>query len=294
MDDYQLSRKHVFDPLVTKLDRGVEIGPGYRPTFPKADGYSVVVIDHCETDALIAKYEADGTVPEDLVAQIEVVDVVWRGGSYSALPGLSGAFDYVAASHVIEHAVDVCGFLKDCSALLKDGGLLLLAVPERACILDYYRPLSTLGDVLLAHVSPEAYDVKSRLDEAWYGALLDGGGAWSKAHLAAATAAGRVPIPQQASSMAAHVWAEASKAPPLPKPYRDAHRWVFDPTSFEELVDFLELHADIGLHVESMPGSFGCEFYAVLRKVASTKINSKELDSKRLRALASRNSGASG
>jgi 2-polyprenyl-3-methyl-5-hydroxy-6-metoxy-1,4-benzoquinol methylase len=91
---------------------------------------------------------------------------------------------------VIEHATDLCGFLTDCSALLKEGGTLLLAIPDRWCVLDYYRPASTLGDVLLAHIHPQAYDIKSQLDEAWYGALLDGGGAWSAAHLRLATQEG--------------------------------------------------------------------------------------------------------
>ena len=145
MDDYQTSRSRVFAPYVDKLARGIEIGPGYRPTFPKAQGYSITVIDHCPTEDLIAKYQMDQTVPDELVRQIEPVDVVWSGGSYSDLPGLAGNADYVAASHVIEHATDVCGFLQDCASLLKPGGLLLLAIPDRNFVLDCYRPPSTLG-----------------------------------------------------------------------------------------------------------------------------------------------------
>lgn len=288
MDSYQLSRQAVFAPFVSKQARGLEIGPGYRPTFPKRDGFSTLVLDHCNTADLIAKYTADATIPDDLVAQIEAVDVVWTEGSYSALPGLSGGFDWVAASHVIEHAVDVCGFLKDCSALLKEGGYLLLAIPERSCILDYYRPASTLGDVLLAHVSPEAYDVKSQMDEAWYGALLDGGGAWSMAHLEAATGAGRVPQPQHLSAMAEHVWATTAGRTVAPHPYRDAHRWVFDQSSFDEMARFLELNADTGLRLVSMPGTFECEFYAVLQKTAPASSQRQELDAGRLAALGRR------
>jgi SAM-dependent methyltransferase len=288
MDNYQVSRRAVFGPYLNKASRGIEIGPGYRPTFAKSDGYSVVVIDHCSTADLIAKYDADSSIPKELVAQIEAVDIVWTGGSYSSLPGLSGAFDYVAASHVIEHATDVCGFLQDCSSLLKPGGHLLLAIPHRSCILDYYRPPSTLGDVLLAHVAPHAYDVKSRLDEAWYGALLDGGGAWSEAHRQLAAQAGRVPLPQHGPGLAQHVWATTVGGPLVPGPYRDAHRWVFDPSSFEEMAVFLELHAGTGLHLVSMPGVFECEFYAVLRKTAPPPGQASELERSRLGALSAR------
>jgi SAM-dependent methyltransferase len=291
MDDYQTSRNKAFAQYAQKHFKGIEIGASYRPTFPKVDGYSVTVVDHCNTADLIAKYKADITIPDQLVAQIETVDVVWSGNSYKDLPGLAGSADYVAACHVIEHATDVCGFLKDCASLLKPGGRLLLAIPDRACILDFYRPLSTLGDVLLAHVAPHAYDLKSRMDEAWYGSLLDGGGAWGSAHYKGATAAGRVPLPQHAAAFGMHVWASNTAQPfdnSADRPYRDAHRWVFDSVSFSEIALFLELNAGTGLHVESMPGTFGCEFYAVLRKVSEPVVSVAILESQRLVALRSR------
>src|SRR3974390_40693 len=118
MDAYQLSRNNAFGPYASKYDRGIEIGPSYRPTFPKALGYQVTVIDHCSAPDLVEKYKNIPFIPEELVAQIEPVDIVWTGSTYRDLPGLIGAADYVAACHVIEHARDVCGFLKDCSALL--------------------------------------------------------------------------------------------------------------------------------------------------------------------------------
>jgi hypothetical protein len=70
MDSYQTSRQTVFAPYMKKQSRGLEIGPGYRPTFPKAQAYDVTVIDHCDTAELIAKYKADVTIPKELVDQI--------------------------------------------------------------------------------------------------------------------------------------------------------------------------------------------------------------------------------
>jgi len=292
MDAYQISRQRVFAPYVQRHYRGIEIGPGYRPTFPKSDGYAVTVVDHCPTAELIAKYEADITIPKDLVRQIEAVDVVWTEGSYRDLPGLGDGVDYVAASHVIEHATDLCGFLADCSSLLKEGGFLLLAIPDRSCVLDYYRPASTVGDVLLAHLLPQAYDLKSQMDEIWYGALLDGGGAWSMAHLQLATSEGRVPTAQHPASLSSFVWSNGPRrvAQAAGKmPYRDAHRWVFDPVSFEELASFLAVNALTGLTLEAMPGSFECEFYAVLRKQSGAKLPETEsLENIRARALSTR------
>lgn len=287
MDSYQINRRKIFGPFVSKQARGLEIGAGYRPTFPKRDGFNVVVLDHCDTDDLFAKHDGDTMIPKDQVAQIEAVDVVCTGGSYSDLPGLAGSFDYVAACHVIEHSVDVCGFLKDCSALLKPGGHLLLAVPDRACIQDYYRPTTTVGDVLLAHVAPHAYDVKSRMDEAWYAAGLNGGGAWSRQNLSDAASDGVKPLTKHDAKTAEHIW-HLTYGPLTAHPYRDAHRWVFDESGFVELVNFLELAAGTGLHLVAMPGIFECEFYAILKKIGPPQNAHAALDEARAAALALR------
>jgi len=295
MDDYQINRQRVFGPYVRRDLRGIEIGPGYRPTFPKSDGYAVTIVDHCSTAELIAKYDADTNVPADLVSQIEAVDVVWHEASYQNLPGMADGVDYIAASHVIEHTTDLCGFLKDCSALLKEGGTLLLVIPNRLCVLDFYRPASTPGDVLLAHLMPHAYDLKSHLDEVWYGALLDGGGAWSMAHLQA-TQDSHSPLPQHPISVAGAVWDHLKARDTTVtsgQPYRDAHRWVLDPVNFEELAGFLGAYAETNLRLEAMPEAFGCEFYAVLRKSSGSNATSiDELESIRARAMQARLSRA--
>jgi hypothetical protein len=267
MDAYQIARRRSFGRFVTPRDRGVEIGPSFRPTFPKAEGFQVTVVDHCPTDQLRAKYAADGNVPAALTAQIEAVDVVWTGGPYRDLAGMPRDVDYVVASHVIEHVVDVCGFLQDCSSLLRPGGVLLLAIPLRRCIMDCFRPASTLGDILLAHVQPWAYECKSRLDEVWSQALLGAGGAWAIDDLRAAARSGRMPEPMHPVEEAGRVWRESvAQAPGAGAAYRDAHRWVFDPETFEEIAWFLALYADTGLVPEPLPGGHDCEFHAVLRR----------------------------
>ena len=292
MDQFQINRKQVFSPYVHRELRGIEIGPGYRPTFPKADGYSVTVIDCCDTHELIARHDANPIIPKELVRQIEAVDVVWSGGSLQHLPTALSGVDYVAANHVIEHATDLCGFLKDCSAVLKEGGLLLLAMPDRRCVMDCYRPASTLGDVLLAHLLPRVYDLKSHLDEVWYGALLDNSGAWSIAHLRHATACGRVPSPQHTVDIAGQVWSRSTD-PNVDNArgqlYRDAHRWVLDPASFAQIADFLAVNAGTNLTLEAMPAPFECEFYAVLRKsLASDATASRTLEGHRADVLRGR------
>jgi hypothetical protein len=85
MDDYQLNRQKAFASYVKRESRGMEIGPGYRPTFSKADGYAVTIVNHCSTEELIAKYAADAYVPQELVQQIETDDVVWTETRLNAM-----------------------------------------------------------------------------------------------------------------------------------------------------------------------------------------------------------------
>jgi hypothetical protein len=298
MDHYQSNRKRVFSPYVRPDSHGIEIGPAYRPTFPKSEGYSVTVVDCCATDALIAKHDANASIPKELVRQIEAVDVVWSGDSLQQLPvSLRGA-DYVAACHVIEHARDLCAFLKDCAVLLKEGGFLLLAMPDRRCVLDCYRPASTLGDVLLAHLLPQAYDLKSHLDEAWYGALLSGAGAWPLELLRYEVRNGRAPCAQHPVGISGWLWAHymatAANHESDP-PYRDAHRWVFDPASFAQIVQFLAANAGTNLILEAMPNGFECEFYAVLRKSVSANAGAERtLESLRAAVLQARMANIAG
>ena len=289
MDAYQTARRRSFGSYVRPHDRGIEIGPSFRPTFPKREGFAVTVVDHCPTAELRAKYAADGNVPAELAAQIEAVDVVWAGGRYQDLTGMPGGVDYVVASHVIEHVMDVCGFLQDCGGLLRDGGVLLLAIPLRRCIMDCYRPASTLGDILLAHVDPAKYELKSRLDEAWHQALLGAGGAWAPETLQAAAAVGRMPEPMASVEAAGSVWRALEADPPRPDaPYRDAHRWVFDPDTFEEIAWFLAVNAGTGLVPEAFPGGHDCEFHAVLRKRPATAAEIDRLADLRSRTLRQR------
>ncbi len=291
MDDYQIARQRAFGSSVPAGSVGIEIGAGFRPTFPKAAGYAVTVVDHCDTATLRDKYDRDPNVPRELVAQIEPVDVVWSGGSYRDAAGMPRDVDFVVACHVIEHATDLVGFLADCAGLLAPGGRLLLAIPDRRCVLDCCRPASTLGDVLLAHVAPDAYDLKSHLDEVWSGSLLDRAGAWSMEHLMAAANAGRKPLPQHPAAVAGGLWRRCVAAGHVPHNggYRDAHRWVFDADSFEEIVSFLEVHGGVPLALESLPPTYGCEFYAILRRQDAPHAEAAGLlDRIRTRAMQSR------
>lgn len=66
---------------------------------------------------------------------IEEVDFVWRDENYSELTGKSKYYDWIIASHVIEHTPDLIGFLNDCDAILKDEGVILSSYRINAIVL---------------------------------------------------------------------------------------------------------------------------------------------------------------
>lgn len=129
---------------------GLEIGPSYNPLLPKRDGYDVRVLDHATREELIAKYETIG-LPREQIDAIEEVDYVWRGEPLAELVGPATRFDYIVASHVIEHTTDLVGFLNGCAEILLPNGVLCLVVPDKRFCFDRMRPLSSLGEVMHAH-----------------------------------------------------------------------------------------------------------------------------------------------
>lgn len=133
----------MFDPT----GFGLEVGPSYNPLLPKSLGYRVETVDHVDAATLREKYTNGGGVD---TALIEEVDYVSDGGSLADLIGEKERYDFIVASHVIEHVTDIIRFLRDCEALLKPDGVLVLAVPDKRFCFDVLRPVSTVGQALQA------------------------------------------------------------------------------------------------------------------------------------------------
>lgn len=130
--------------------RGLEIGALHNPRFTKADG-DIRYLDHATADDLRAKYAGDGNLAPDAHRIVEV-DYVWRPGQRVADAVGGETFDYVIASHVIEHVPNPIGWLQQLSEVLKPGGLLALVVPDKRYCFDVNRGLSTAADLVDAHL----------------------------------------------------------------------------------------------------------------------------------------------
>lgn len=255
--------RKVFHDL-NKAGLGLEIGPSFNPLAPKAKGYNVHILDHASTSGLKEKYQGHGVNLDN----IEEVDFVWHGEKLQDLIGNTECYDWIIASHVIEHTPCLVSFLQQCEVLLKPGGILSLAVPDKRYCFDYFSPISSTGQILDAwsthRIKPSAGQVFDHYANAAkrYNSIswrADGlGGANELVHSL-----------QEAKTQ----WGKASST----EDYIDVHCWRFIPKSFEVILSDLKVLNLICLSVKSTFKTVGCEFYVSLCKQNDTPMTHDRL-----------------
>lgn len=160
--------------------RGLEIGPLHSPRLPKPF-FAVEYVDHASTEELRRKYADDGEMA-DRLDEIVDVDHVWSGDEpLLFVVGHDTSYDFVFASHVVEHAPDMIGWLREIAAVLVDGGKLCLAIPDKRLCFDVNRDLTQMSDLVDAHLrglkAPgyrQIYDFHSKIVAVDAGALWAG------------------------------------------------------------------------------------------------------------------------
>ena len=217
------------DPSST---RGLEIGPLQSPMMRKPEA-DVLYVDHVGTEALREKYANDPNVDLDRIVE---VDIVWSGGSLDA--ACQGRrFDYVVASHVIEHVPDLIGWLAELKSVLHPGGTIRLVIPDRRYCFDYRRETSSVADMILAAraraVIPGPRQI---LDFSLNIAHRDLAEAWNGTP-------GSDPKPtrqdyQRTMAVVEHALSEGA--------YHDVHCWVFTPLAFARLMRQLAAYGLLG------------------------------------------------
>lgn len=150
-------RQYIRDTVITnKNARILEIGPLNRPIAPKAEFQNVVYCDIRSTDEVKAVYggndylEITG-ISVDLDTIVDI-DQVLRGTYEETFTGQE-KFDFVLASHVMEHVEDLLGTLRDIATVLAPDGLFIMLYPDKRYSFDHFRESSSMRD---------AYDVFRR------------------------------------------------------------------------------------------------------------------------------------
>ena len=141
-------REKLLFNLELKVTRGIEIGPLASPVVEKSDS-DVLYVDHADQESLKSKYFGDPNVD---VEKIVAVDATWGKQTLREALWDRGMFDYVIASHVLEHVPDVLGWLTEIGEVLRPGGQLSLAIPDKRFTFDYLRQPTRLSEVLDAYL----------------------------------------------------------------------------------------------------------------------------------------------
>ena len=257
-----MTREDTIRSLFSKQERGLEIGPSYNPIAARRLGYNVEVLDHASADELRAKYAGEANVDAKL---IEDVNYVWSSSSLSETIGKVAAYDYIVASHVIEHTPDMLGFLNECSKLLAPDGRLVLAVPDMRRCFDACRPISSLGHILqAAHEKRTRHTAATAFDHIAYMAMLEGRAGWSKDQRGTVTLVNDLAFARSVWERSLHDTA-----------YFDFHAWVFTPSSFRLILSDLHELGATDLRESDFQLTDEIEFLCVLRKNSPGKAPSR-------------------
>ena len=251
--------------FINKNGYGIEIGPSHNPIAPKKEGYNVHIIDHMDRRDLISKYN-DHPVNLD---NIEDVDFVWDGESYDDLTGNSKYYDWIIASHVIEHTPDLIGFLNDCDSILKNDGVLSLVVPDKRFCFDYHRPITGISKIIDSYFQKNKIHTPGAVAEYFLNVVSkDGNIAWDS------LSNGKYNFIHDLND-AQHYIAKVAEE----KKYVDVHSWVFVPNSFRLIIQDLYRLGFIKFKEVVFFPTDGCEFYITLGR------NGKNLKKSRIEML---------
>ncbi|HEY3728635.1 MAG TPA: methyltransferase domain-containing protein [Solirubrobacteraceae bacterium] len=123
---------------------GVEVGALHNP-YPVPAGVAVRYVDRLSTADLRAEY------PELADRELVSVDLLDDGEALTTLDDASQ--DFVIASHFLEHCEDPVATLQNHLRVVRSGGSVLLALPDRRQGLDRHRDATTLEHLIADHDS---------------------------------------------------------------------------------------------------------------------------------------------
>ncbi len=197
---------------------GLEFGPLDVPIVTREMG-AVRYADHASTEELKVKNRENPFVNLD---RIVAVDYVVGAKPLPEIVVADSPFEYVVASHVIEHVPDPVRWLLEIRAILRSQGVLSLAIPDKRYCFDYYRRPTTAADVLEAYLRGDRKPGFRQLFEHLSAfATVDGSLTWTEGTAAEPT---RKMSTRQAWDIAREAASDGN--------YHDVHCWVFTPATF--------------------------------------------------------------
>jgi hypothetical protein len=231
-------RKRLLAPVVLGRDKGLEFGALHDPLIDPTVG-NIRYVDHASTGELKKKYAGHGTVDPR-----EIVPV-----------------DYAVALHVGEHTPDFIGWLIQVRSILKRGGTLSVALPDKRYCFDFERSLTQTSDLVGAYLQGLKRPSATMIFDSQSNAVRRNGAlAWYTWQEAPQDAKFERVYSMKASFAAAKEAFETNA-------YVDAHCWVFTAESFLEQARALTELDLFPFRMSDFHGPDGHEFIAILEAI---------------------------
>ncbi|MCE2983516.1 MAG: class I SAM-dependent methyltransferase [Parachlamydia sp.] len=122
--------------------KGIEIGALHNPLYVSSKAF-VSYVDRMSVADLKKHY------PELSKLPLVPVNIIDNGESLSTVPNESQ--DFVIANHFVEHCQDPFSTLGNMFRVLKKGGILYIALPDKRYTFDRERPATTIEHLIRDH-----------------------------------------------------------------------------------------------------------------------------------------------
>jgi SAM-dependent methyltransferase len=251
-------RDRVFALVDVSAGSGLEIGPLDSPLV-RAEHAEVRYADVLDQEGLRRHFAGDPNVAPD---EIPAIDFVLSGpdGAFRLAESVTerAAFDWVVASHVVEHVPDLLGWLEDIASLCVDDGRLALVVPDRRYTFDIHRAQTSVGQIIETHeLGPRVPTTRAVFDHFASHATVLVDAAWR----------GEMPLGEARTYTLEQVSTVLDQA--RAGEYVDSHVWTFTPSTFADQLLTLGRLGLVDLVPEAVTETDrdDLEFYAVLRRL---------------------------
>jgi hypothetical protein len=203
----------------------LEISPLSRPILDPNHPNSRY-LDIFSREELKKQYETDHTINKDEIVEVHYVD---KGNNYHELVG-TDRFELILASHVIEHVPNLLKWLNGLALILRDNGVIKLAIPDKRYCFDYLRRQTSISDIVGAYLenrqkptAERVYDYKMFARGEMNDPVLHHEGKYPT----------EIPLSNDMHNYAMEFAKKSLTG------YVDAHCWVWTPESFTEQINFL-------------------------------------------------------
>lgn len=247
---------------------GLEIAPYFDPFLDK-EKFNVKYTDYISNEEIQA---VAGKNPGAINRAIPQIDFVWRPGTkLSDCHNSVEKFDYVVASHVMEHVPNPFGWLNELLSVTKMGGHVAVFLPSRIHTNDYFRndtPFSQLFEWWMEQpATPTIAQVVDFMSESLEMADSPSEQVSRDEHLKNMNVylnkRIRYYTPEQVIETATHIYNHRS--------YLDIHCTVWTKESFLENIDNASNYGILAVETMATHDDDG-EFLAILKKTGEPRL----------------------